>query len=218
VADDKSGIAGGEAGAANAMGGDDQRPVGQLLVEARTRRGLSAEDVTAQTRIPPLYLKAIETDNYGLISDQLYLLPFLRRYASFVGLDPEDVASRFVHDVQRAETSVTRMSEPITMVSRKRNPLRYVALGVVLAAAVAVLILFAMQKFGMLRSVAIPGLGSSNASHVASARQSASGVPATAPSNLPFATTIKPAAAAGADLPTPPQAGANAQSPPRASD
>jgi cytoskeletal protein RodZ len=206
VADDKPGVTGGEADAAVA---EKERPVGQLLVDARTRRGLSADDVTAQTRIPPQYLKAIETDNYGLISDQLYLLPFLRRYAAFVGLDPEDVASRFVHDVQRAETSVVRMSEPITMVSRKRHPLRYVAFGVVLAAVAAGLIVLALQRFGLLRDVAIPGLGSAGGSHVASARPSAPAAPAATSSNPPFATTIKPAA---------PQAGADTQGPAPATD
>ena len=45
----------------------------------------------------------IERSDYGLISDQLYLMPFLRRYAAFLDLDGEEVAMRFVREVQRAE-------------------------------------------------------------------------------------------------------------------
>jgi cytoskeleton protein RodZ len=212
VADDKQGGADAEAGTAAAV---DERPVGQILVEARTRRGLSAADVTAQTRIPALYLKAIETDNYGLISDQLYLLPFLRRYASFVGLDPEDAATRFIHDVQRAETNVVRISEPITMVSRKRRPLRSVAIGVVLAAVAAVLIMFALARLGMLRRVAIHGFGASSAVAPIAGAQSS---PAARPPGEPFATSIKPVAPPGAGAASPREAGAGQPAPAGAPD
>jgi cytoskeletal protein RodZ len=215
VADEKHSGADADARAADAAAVADDRPVGQLLVEARTRRGLSAADVTAQTRIPPLYLKAIETDNYGLISDQLYLLPFLRRYASFVGLDPEDTASRFIHDVQRAETNVVRMSEPITMVSRKRRPLRGFAIGVVMAAGAAILLMLALAKLGMLRHVAIPGLGAATAiAPIAGAQAS----PAPHPPLEPFATSIKPATAPGAGTASPRQAGVDQSAPSGAPD
>jgi cytoskeleton protein RodZ len=210
VADEKQGGAENGDRAAGVATGLDERPVGQLLVEARTRRGLSAADITAQTRIPALYLKAIETDNYGLISDQLYLLPFLRRYASFVGLDPEDAASRFIRDVQRAETNVVRISEPITMVSRKRRPLRGVAIGMVLAAGAAVLILLALVRLGMLRRVAIPGFGTARQVSPVAAAQSS---PAARPANEPFTTSIKPAAPPAAGTSSPRKAGADQPAP-----
>jgi cytoskeletal protein RodZ len=200
VADEKEGIANGGERDAAAAAGPGERPVGQLLIEARTQRGLSAADITAQTRIPPLYLKAIETDNYGLISDQLYLLPFLRRYATFVGLDPEDIASRFIQSVQRAETNVVRMSEPIAMSPpRKRSAVRGVAVGLVLAVAAAIAILFVLVKMGMLRGVTIPGL---SAAHKAASFQAAK-----APA-VPFSTSIRPAPA-GAPTGAAPEAGAD---------
>ncbi len=96
-----------------------EKTLGQIIADARKRRGLSPEEASRETRIPPHYVKMIETDSGSLISDQLYLLPFIRRYASFLGLDAEEIASRFVHDVQRAETNVVRMSRPIAMADRK---------------------------------------------------------------------------------------------------
>ena len=95
--------------------------LGQFLTEARKTGGYTPEQVAAETHIPPHYIRAIETDDYGLISDQLYLLPFVRRYAAFVGLDPEDVASRFVHDVQKAENTAAKTSEPIPMITKERR-------------------------------------------------------------------------------------------------
>ena len=95
--------------------------LGQFLTEARKSGGYTPEQVAAETHIPPNYIRAIETDDYGLISDQLYLLPFVRRYAAFIGLDPEDVASRFVHDVQKAENTAAKTSEPIPMITKERR-------------------------------------------------------------------------------------------------
>ena len=95
--------------------------LGKLLTEARKNGGFTSEQVATETHIPPHYIRAIETDDYGMISDQLYLLPFLRRYAAFIGLDPEDVASRFVRDVQKAESSAAKASEPIPMITNERK-------------------------------------------------------------------------------------------------
>ena len=112
--------------------------LGQFLTEARKSGGYTPEQVAAETHIPPHYIRAIETDDYGLISDQLYLLPFVRRYAAFIGLDPEDVASRFVHDVQKAENTAAKTSEPIPMITKERKSGggRYLVLVIVLIVGV----------------------------------------------------------------------------------
>jgi cytoskeleton protein RodZ len=120
--------------------------VGQLICDARKRRGVSAEDAVREAKIPLHYLRMIESDNYGAISDQLYLMPFLRRYATFLGLDSEDVASRFVREVQRAENSAPKlMGEPIPMIEHRsraaswRNRAAAIVIAFV-AAMVAILI------------------------------------------------------------------------------
>jgi cytoskeletal protein RodZ len=95
--------------------------LGKIVTEARERKGLTREQVVIEAHLPAHYVKMIETDSYGLISDQLYLVPFLRRYAAFLGLDAEDVASRFVRDVQHAEANVVRISQEITMVTSRRG-------------------------------------------------------------------------------------------------
>src|SRR5436190_444118 len=106
----------------------------------------------------------IETDNYGLISDRLYLIPFLRKYATFLGLDPEEIASRFVGEMQHAESNVVRMSEPITMVSRRRGVMRRILLGL-LALIVLVLIGdFAWRRFTVVRDTLEPAASPTAAS------------------------------------------------------
>jgi cytoskeletal protein RodZ len=89
--------------------------LGESLVAARQRRGLSREAVGQQTHIPAHYLRMLEDDDYRLISDQLYLLPFLRKYANFLDIDQDETAMRLLHEVQRAENSPSpvRLDQPV---------------------------------------------------------------------------------------------------------
>jgi hypothetical protein len=135
-------------------GSRGETSLGQFLTEARKSGGYTPEQVAAETHIPSHYIRAIETDDYGLISDQLYLLPFVRRYATFIGLDPEDVASRFVHEVQRAENTAAKTSEPIPMMTMERKSGRglYLVLVIVLIVA-AVTGFLIVRRWAPLQSV-----------------------------------------------------------------
>jgi cytoskeleton protein RodZ len=118
-----------------------------MITEARERKGLTREQVVIGAHLPAHYVKMIESDSYGMISDQLYLVPFLRRYATFLGLDAEEVTSRFVRDVQRAESNVVRISQEITMVGRRKGVGRRIAIGALITAIVVLLADFAWRRF-----------------------------------------------------------------------
>jgi cytoskeleton protein RodZ len=97
--------------------------LGESLVAARERRGLSRDTVAQQTHIPAHYLRMLEDDDYRLISDQLYLLPFLRKYASFLDIDPDETAMRLLHEVQRVDNnpSPVRLDAPLDDIRRSRR-------------------------------------------------------------------------------------------------
>ncbi len=80
--------------------------LGQLMSQTRKHRGLSREQVAEQTHIPAYYVRMIESDSYDAIPDQLYLLPFFRRYADFLGLDAKKVVARFICDFEKSENEV----------------------------------------------------------------------------------------------------------------
>jgi cytoskeletal protein RodZ len=61
--------------------------IGASLREARTRRGLSREDVQKAIRIRDRYLAALEDENWDLLPGEAYTKGFLRTYAEFLGLD-----------------------------------------------------------------------------------------------------------------------------------
>jgi cytoskeletal protein RodZ len=80
--------------------------LGELMTATREKTGLSREEVAAETHIPAYYVRMIESDSYDAIPDQLYLLPFFRRYAIFLGLDAQKVVSRFIVDFEKAENEI----------------------------------------------------------------------------------------------------------------
>jgi hypothetical protein len=146
-------------GESSKIGAEGEPSLGKTLTAARERRGVSRADVVAETRIPAHYLEMIESSDYGLISDQLYLMPFLRRYAAFLKLDGEEVAMRFVREVQRAEgAAAPRMSEPLATHDRRRTPWGRVALVIIVLAAIVVLYVIASGRrsgeFGLHQSSA----------------------------------------------------------------
>ena len=110
-------------------------PLGTYLATTREARHVTLDDAIKETRIPDHYLRMIENNDYSLISDQLYVLPFLRRYATFLGLDPEEIGMRFVREVQRADNApAPRTLEPIEMDradTRNLNRIAMVVAGVI---------------------------------------------------------------------------------------
>ena len=128
-------------------GSDSEPSLGKLITEARERKGMTRDQVINEAHLPAHYVKMIETDNYDLISDRLYLVPFLRRYATFLGLDPEEVASRFVSNVQHAEANVVRISQEITVVTKKPGAAGRIAFVVLIVAVVFLLADFAWRRF-----------------------------------------------------------------------
>jgi cytoskeleton protein RodZ len=121
--------------------------LGQMFTEGRERKGLTREQVAAEAHLPPHYVKMIETDSYDQISDRLYLVPFLRRYATFLGLDAEEMASRFVSNVQHAEANVVRISHELTMVAKKPAAGGRIVFAVLIAAVLLVLADLAWRRY-----------------------------------------------------------------------
>jgi hypothetical protein len=91
---------------------DVDQTLGQLITATRELRGISREHVTEETRIPAHYVRMIESDNYDAVPDELYLLPFIRSYAIFLGLDSQKVVSRFIREFEEAENEVVEPSVP----------------------------------------------------------------------------------------------------------
>lgn len=87
-------------------------PAERLGAELRTRReslGWKLPDLAQSLRIRQTYLEAIEAGRIGDLPGTTYALGFVRAYASALGLQGEQVASRF-----RAESAETSVRPPLS--------------------------------------------------------------------------------------------------------
>lgn len=76
--------------------------LGNWLRTAREAKGLSLQDVEAVTRIRARYLEALEVENYtAMPGGEAQVRGFLRRYASFLGLSPEEAIARYEQEVPK---------------------------------------------------------------------------------------------------------------------
>lgn len=76
-----------------------------ILRQARESKGVSLEEVETATRIPRKYLQALEGGGDSrLLADEVYLIPFLRIYANFLGMDSTRAVTWFLEELQRNES------------------------------------------------------------------------------------------------------------------
>ena len=81
-----------------------------LLKQAREEKQLSLKDVEATTHIPAHYLQILEGGGDArLLADSLYLIPFLRSYSVFLGLDPSVTVTHFIEGMQKGEQTEGRV-------------------------------------------------------------------------------------------------------------
>ena len=69
--------------------------LGERFRAAREARGLTVSDVAEHIRIRSVYLSAIEDENWAAIGAPVYTRGFLRTYARYLGLDPEEMVADY---------------------------------------------------------------------------------------------------------------------------
>ena len=93
--------------------------VAGLLRQAREEKQLSLKDVESSTHVPVHYLQILEGGGDArLLADSLYLIPFLRTYSVFLGLDPAVTVAQFIKGMQKDEQLEGR---PVPKLGRSRS-------------------------------------------------------------------------------------------------
>ncbi len=76
--------------------------VTSMLKRTREEKGIALKDAATATHVSARYLQILEGEgDPRLLADALYLIPFLRTYATFLGLDPAVTVSQFLLAVQK---------------------------------------------------------------------------------------------------------------------
>ena len=101
--------------------------IGHILREARENKGLTLEDVQANTRINVRYLTALETGQYSKLPTPVHARGFLRNYARFLGLDPQPLLDRYLATQgQEVRWNASRADQEITpdnpLIERQDQP------------------------------------------------------------------------------------------------
>jgi len=73
----------------------NEKTVGELLLEARRKDGRSRAEISRITRIPEASLRYLETDNFDMLPAPVYVMGFLRNYASELGMDVDYILNKY---------------------------------------------------------------------------------------------------------------------------
>lgn len=153
--------------------------VGERLRAAREEKGVSLDDVAAQTRIPLRHLASIETADWDSLPAPTYTVGFAKSYASAVGLDRGEIG-----DQLREEMGGQRFASTSADVFEPADPRRTMPKGVVFGAIAAVVALIILFSWLNKRSLE-PSSADTNAATVTSVAAS----PATPPPSPTAAPT-----------------------------
>ena len=110
--------------------------VGERLRAAREEKGLSLEDIAAQTRIPQRHLESIENAEWDKLPAPTYTVGFAKSYAGAVGLDRNEIG-----DQLREEMGGQRFASSQSEVIEAADPARTMPKWLVISAVVAVILL-----------------------------------------------------------------------------
>ncbi len=163
--------------------------LGEAFRTAREARGLTLSDVAEHIHIRSVYLAAIESEDWPAIGAPVYVRGFIRTYARFLGLDPEDAVARFAERVPSESPSqvAASMATMAAAQPQRSGPSFGAIAGIVVA---LLLVAFVGYEYYAYKA------GADNAPAVAAtgAPIAAASSPAASPSPVPLA-----AASAGDD-------------------
>jgi cytoskeletal protein RodZ len=69
--------------------------LGQKLRETREQHNFSLEQVARDTHISKQFLEALEQEDFSMIPGETYIIGFLRNYAEYLSLNPEELVALY---------------------------------------------------------------------------------------------------------------------------
>ena len=126
--------------------------LGEALRAERERMGLTLEQAAEDTRIREKFLRALENGDYQTLPGTVYTRGFLRNYAEYLGLDPDELILRF--QSERGTPEASRSFEPMRPIMRRSVILTPAVL--VPIAVLAAVALFVAYFYYQITTFAVP--------------------------------------------------------------
>ncbi|MFN4278556.1 MAG: helix-turn-helix domain-containing protein [Ferrovibrio sp.] len=118
--------------------------VGHSLKVVRERRGLALADVSARLRIRRPYLEAIEDGRFGELPGAVYVSGFLRQYAEFLGLDPDQILKSYQSEADGQVQRVV-LNFPLPR-PEERTPRLWLVVGALVVAGIVYVLWYRNQE------------------------------------------------------------------------
>jgi cytoskeletal protein RodZ len=122
--------------------------IGETLRTARVSHGIILEEVERATHVKYKYLVAIERNEFGEIPALAYVQAYVRKYAEFIGLDPEPLLEAIKSTVPatyKLELDAERVPTPsLNAFLKRRNPwqrILWIGIGVVVGLILILLLI-----------------------------------------------------------------------------
>jgi cytoskeletal protein RodZ len=149
---DRAAAAGGDRAAAS--GRDSGSPVApqpnlpERLLAARERKGVDLYRAERDTKIRAHYLAALERGDYRELPGAVYTKGFLRNYALYLGLDPDDVLAQWRSERGEAALPTAAISTPPRPLVAPRTGLTF-SPGILVAALLTVAVVAFVAYLGV---------------------------------------------------------------------
>jgi len=85
---------------------------GTWLRQQREMREIHLAEISDRTKISLRYLRAMEQDNFELLPGLIFVKGFLREYAKYVGLNPDEVVNFYLSTQTEPEDTADVVEEP----------------------------------------------------------------------------------------------------------
>lgn len=86
-------------------------PFGEDLRREREMREISIREISETTKISTRFLEAIEQGEFSSLPAPVFTRGFIREYASYLGLDAEEIVDRYMSIVERQEKQLEHEEE-----------------------------------------------------------------------------------------------------------
>ncbi len=107
---------------------DGRLTVAEILRNAREAKFFSLDVAARALGVAKKYLEAIEDGNYNLLPGELYTKNFIRNYANFVKLNPQEIIEEYLKERKDCETKKCQLPPQVCEIKRWDTP-RYLQLG-----------------------------------------------------------------------------------------
>lgn len=120
--------------------------IGEKLRNAREARRLSIKEVVKETNISPLYIEALEDEDFDKFPSETYLVGFLRSYSEYLRLNSDEIVQKYKgYKIGESATPLEELTRPtnstffvsLSQISFKYKNILYTA-GVAVAAFILI--------------------------------------------------------------------------------